>query len=55
MKALLDAGIIRENISLYAFPVLFAPKKDGKLRLCVDYQRLNRQTPRVIPHQWLLT
>jgi len=36
MKALLDAGIIRENISLYAFPVLFAPKKDGIK--CLRYQ-----------------
>jgi len=46
IKALLDAGIIRESVSLYASPVLFAPKKDVKLRLCVDYQRLNRQTLR---------
>jgi len=44
IKALLDVGIIRESVSLYAPPVLFAPKKDGALRLCVDYQRLNRQT-----------
>ena len=35
IKALLDAGIIRKSVSLYASPVLFAPKKDGKLRLCV--------------------
>jgi len=41
IKALLDAGIIRESVSLYASPVLFTPKKDGKLRLCVDYWRLN--------------
>ena len=46
IKALLDAGIICESISLYASPVLFSPKKDGKLRLCVDYQRLNRKTLR---------
>ena len=42
IKALLDAGIIRESVSLYASPVFFAPKKDDKLRLCVDYRRLNR-------------
>jgi len=46
IKALLDAGIIRESVSLYASPVVFAPKKDGKLRLCVNYCRLNRQTLR---------
>ena len=27
IKALLDAGIIRESVSLYASPVLFKPKK----------------------------
>jgi len=41
IKVLLDAGIIRENVSLNASPVLFAPKNDGKLCLCVDYWRLN--------------
>jgi len=46
IKVLLDAGIIRESVCLYASPVLFAPKTDGKLRLCVDYRRLNRQTLR---------
>ena len=33
-------------LSLYGAPVLFAPKKDGKLRLCIDYRKLNRQTLR---------
>ena len=46
IKALLDADIIRESVSLYASPVLFAPKKDCRLRLCVDYLRLKRQTLR---------
>lgn len=43
---LLDAGIIRPSISPYAAPVLFAPKKDGKLRMRVDYRKLNLQTVR---------
>lgn len=43
---LLDAGIIRRSLSQYGAPVLFAPKKDGRLRLCVDYRALNSQTIR---------
>ena len=43
IAALFKAGIIRRSVSLHASPVLFAPKKDGKLRLCIDYRRLNRQ------------
>jgi len=46
IAVLLKAGIIQRSVSLYASPVLFAPKKDGKLRLCIDYQRLNQQTLR---------
>jgi len=37
IAALLKAGIIRRSVSLYTSPVLFAPKKDGKLRPCIDY------------------
>jgi len=41
---LLKAGITRRRVSLYASPVLFAPKKDWKFRLCIDYHCLNHQT-----------
>ena len=46
VQVLLDAGIVRRSYSHYAAPVLFAPKKDGKLRMCVDYRLLNAQTRR---------
>jgi len=41
-----EAGIIRRTRSLYGSPVLFALKKDGRLRLCIDYRKLNCQTLR---------
>lgn len=50
---LLTQGLIRPSTSPWAAPVLFAPKKDGKLRFCVDYRVLNKQTVRnyfPIPH-----
>ncbi len=37
----LKKGFIRESKSPAGYPILFAPKKDGKLRLCVDYRKLN--------------
>ena len=46
IAAIEKAGIIRRNHSLYGAPVLFSPKKDGKLRLCIDDRKLNRQTLR---------
>ena len=40
----LKKGFIRESKSLAGAPILFAPKKDGGLRLCVDYRGLNAIT-----------
>jgi hypothetical protein len=37
----LDSGMIRPSQSPYGSAVLFAPKKNGKLRFCVDYRPLN--------------
>lgn len=38
-------GIIRESESEYASPIIVVPKKNGDLRLCVDYNRaLNKKT-----------
>ena len=41
---LLDKGFIRPSTSPYGAPVLFVKKKDGTLRMCIDYRALNNQT-----------
>ena len=35
---------IKPSSSPYGAPILFARKKDGKLRMCIDYRALNSQT-----------
>ena len=37
LKDLLDKGFIRPSISPWGAPVLFVKKKDGSLRMCIDY------------------
>lgn len=42
LKELLDLGLIRPSISPCGAPFIFVKKKDGSLRLCIDYRDLNR-------------
>jgi hypothetical protein len=44
LKELLDLGIIRPSVSPWGALVIFVKKKDGSLRLCIDYMELNRAT-----------
>jgi len=37
-------GWIQLSVSPAGFPIIFVPKKNGKLRLCVDYRWLNTVT-----------
>ena len=46
IQALLDADIIRPSKSPYASAIVLVRKKSGKLRLCVDYRKLNLRTVR---------
>ena len=46
IKELLEAGIIRHSDSPFNSPIVVVPKKNGSIRLCVDYRKLNENTVR---------
>jgi transposase InsO family protein/predicted aspartyl protease len=44
IERMLKLGVIRKSVSPYASPVVLVKKKNGKIRFCVDYRRLNDRT-----------
>jgi hypothetical protein len=41
IEHLLSCGVIRPSKSPFASPIVLVRKKNGKIRLCVDYRKLN--------------
>lgn len=44
LQELLDSGVIRESESPFSSPIVVVKKKNGDVRLCIDYRKLNLQT-----------
>jgi hypothetical protein len=44
LEGLLADNRIEVSCSPYGAPILFARKKNGKLRMCIDYRQLNSNT-----------
>ena len=41
---MIELGFKRSSVSPWAAPIFFKKKKDGSLRLCIDYRGLNHAT-----------
>jgi hypothetical protein len=44
IEAMKSKGIIQESSSPWASPIVLVPKNNGKLRMCIDYRKLNKAT-----------
>ena len=52
LQELIDKGYIQPSVSPWGALILFVKKKDGIMRMCIDYRQLNRMT---IKNNYLLS
>ena len=44
IKEMLELGVIEKSVSPYSSPVVLVPKKDGLVRSCINFRKLNKVT-----------
>ena len=44
IKKLLELNFIEPSVSPFRSPIVLVKKKDGSLRLCIDFRKLNSVT-----------
>ena len=44
IQDIMDLGVIEPPISPYSSPIVLVPKKDGSVRFCIDFRKLNKVT-----------
>ena len=41
---MIELGVMEPSISLYSSPIVLVPNKDGSVRFCIDFHKLNKVT-----------